>query len=98
MSCPELQDVGEEKQFILWWLTRADAITSEPAQCSSADWKRKIAESNTLIERTLSCANKVKLSDALKLHDVSASGIDLLTTFRCDPKIEALDLNSAFKA
>jgi hypothetical protein len=98
ISCPELRDVGEEKQFILWWLTRANAITTEPAQCSSSDWKRKIAESKTLVERTLSCANKFQLSDALKLHDVSASGIDLLTTFRCGrPKIEAIDLNGAFK-
>jgi hypothetical protein len=98
MSCPELRDVGEERQFILWWLTRANAITLEPAQCSSADWKRKIAESKTLIERTLSCANKFQLSDALKLHDVSSSSIDLLTTFRCgDPKIEAINVSSAFK-
>lgn len=49
------------------------------------------------MERTLSCANKFRLSDALKLRDVSPSNIDFTTTFRCDPKIEGIDVARQFK-
>jgi len=96
-SCPDLRDVGEQKQYILWWLDQAKAITIEAAQCSSSDWKRRIAESKALMERTLSCANKFRLSDALKLRDVSPSNIDFTTTFRCDPRIEGIDVGRQFK-
>jgi hypothetical protein len=95
-SCPVLRDVGEERQFILWWLDKAKATTIETPQCSSPDWRRQIVESKTLMERTLSCVNKLGLSDALRLHDVSPSSIDFTTTFRCDPKVDGIDLTQAF--
>jgi hypothetical protein len=87
-DCPRLRDEIEEQHFVDWWIDRANEITTAPALCSSADWKRKVADKKALIESAVSCGNKLGLRDIPKLADATFT-IETLSRFRCNQSANA---------